>query len=129
MGSNSEDSALFLDQLLMADYRSNHAVFIDSELTEYVSDIVSSNLKRWLIHIDQQTTKLAALVLYVNRVLVITDGSSDTQALPCCLQNKAVFISFEEIKKINLSLTVLLGENLDDCRFYIFSHDNQPFMK
>ncbi len=119
VGSNSEDSALFLDQLLMADYRSNHAVFIDSELTEYVSDIVSSNLKRWLIHIDQQTTKLAALVLYVNRVLVITDGSSDTQALPCCLQNKAVFISFEEIKKINLSLTVLLGENLDDCRFYM----------
>lgn len=119
VGPNLEDSALFLDRLLMADYRSNHAVFIDSQLTEYASDIVSSNLKRWLIHIDQQTTKLAALVLYVNKVFVITDGSADTQTLPHCLRDKAVFISFEDIKKRNLSMTVLLGENLDDCRFYM----------
>jgi hypothetical protein len=119
VGPNSKDSVLFFDELLMADYRSNHVVFIDSELAEYASDIVSSNLKGWLTHIDQQTTKLAALVLYVKKVLVITDGSSDTQTLPCCLQDKAVFISFGEIKKRNISQTILLCENLDDCKFYM----------
>lgn len=117
-GSHAEENILFVDQLLLADYHSRHAVFIDSNLTGMIEDSVSSNLKKWLYHIDAQTTKLASLVSYVNKVFVITDGHSNQQALPSCLRNKAVFVSLMQLQEKSLSSTVLLGENLDDCNFY-----------
>lgn len=117
-GPHAESNILFIDQLLMADYRSNHAVFIDSKLTPIIKDQVSSNLKNWLLHIDSQTTMLAALVPYVDRVFVVTDGHHDIQALPTCLREKAVFVSLTDFQRRDFTPTVLLGENLDDCEFY-----------
>lgn len=117
-GPHAESNILFIDQLLMADYRSDHAVFIDSKLTPIIKDQVSSNLKKWLLHIDSQTTMLAALVPYVDRVFVVTDGHNDIQALPICLREKAVFVSLTDFQKRDFTSTVLLGENLDDCEFY-----------
>ena len=98
-GPHAESNILFIDQLLMADYRSDHAVFIDSKLTPIIKDQVSSNLKKWLLHIDSQTTMLAALVLYVDRVFVVTDGHNDIQALPICLREKAVCVSLTDFQK------------------------------
>ena len=118
VGPQAESKILFIDQLLMADYLSNHAVFIDSKLTSIIKDQVSSNLKNWLLHIDSQTTKLAALVSYVDKVFVVTDGHHDIEVLPTCLREKAQFVSLTDLQKKNFSPTVLLGENLDDCEFY-----------
>lgn len=116
--ASERDWFLFSD-LLSADYNADHSIFIDAQLTaDILSHSPDPRQRRWLMHIDSRTTMLASLAAYVDHVLVLASGDLQSLRLPSCIDTKKVVVDWTVFERSMLSKSILLGENLDDCKFY-----------